>query len=166
MERQAERPLSFYQRFLRITFRTFRCSCARARTSHTYNPSPAHTYELTHAYVYVYTHIHAYSRVLFPFCLPLVSVDLLFSILLRPRRRSPSASLFLFLSLFPSLSRSLTPSFHRLRRLLSSLLYVCAYISRVCGYTCVRVRLVSIVARGFMSRDSTLPWREGGFVRG
>lgn len=143
MERQAERPLSFYQRFLRITFRTFRCSCARV---HTYNPSPARTYESTHTYVYTYTYTYIYSRVLFPFCLPLVSVDLLFY-------TSPPSTPFSFcfaLSLSLPLSVIPPPSSSPL----SSLLYVCAYISRVCGYIYiyVRVRLVSIVARGFMSR--------------
>lgn len=46
MERQAEGPLSFYQRFLRITFRTFRCSCAH--TTHT----------RTHVNVHTYIHMH------------------------------------------------------------------------------------------------------------
>lgn len=60
-------PLSFYQRFLRITFRTFRCSCARTNIYTNSLNAPAHTY------TYIYT------RVLFPLSvLPLVSVDLLF----------------------------------------------------------------------------------------
>lgn len=65
MERQAEGPLSFYQRFLRITFRTFRCSCARIPT-YTRNPMNVHA------------HTHAPPAFSFLSVLPLVSVDLLF----------------------------------------------------------------------------------------
>lgn len=49
MERLAEGPLSFYQRFLRITFHTFRCSCARAR---------AHQYHISHVRPNTHTHKH------------------------------------------------------------------------------------------------------------
>lgn len=75
MERQAEGPLSFYQRFLRITFYTFRCSCARAPTR-----------------IRICGQIHIYSAFSFLSVLPLVSVDLLSPILLHPPCRSPSAS--------------------------------------------------------------------------
>lgn len=60
MERQAEGPLSFYQRFLRITFYTFRCSCARAPTR-----------------IRICGQIHIYSAFSFLSVLPLVSIDLL-----------------------------------------------------------------------------------------
>lgn len=57
MERQAEGPLSFYQRFLRITFHTFRCSSARAPTR-------------VRIHIYTRDQIHTYTRVLFLFCPP------------------------------------------------------------------------------------------------
>lgn len=53
MERQAEGPLSFYQRFLRITFRTFRCSCARARPRTDTRPRP-YTLGQIHTYTHTY----------------------------------------------------------------------------------------------------------------
>lgn len=67
MERLAEGPLSFYQRFLRITFHTFRCSCARAR-------APTNT---TSPHVRPNTHTNIYPRSLSFLSSPLVSVDLL-----------------------------------------------------------------------------------------
>lgn len=92
-------------------------------------------------------HIHirgrnTYTRVLFPFCPPLVSVDHL-SYLPSPSttRRSPSAS--------PH--RSAPPSFS---------------LRRYCTYVCVRAPCLNRRTRGFMSHGSTLPRREGGFVRG
>lgn len=101
MERQAEGPLSFYQRFLRITFRTFRCSCARA---------PAPTHVPVHMHSAKYTHIYTRTRVLFPFCPPpLVPPPPSTScpILLHPPRRSPSATLLVVPRRLSSSSSSL-----------------------------------------------------------
>lgn len=124
MERQAEGPLSFYQRFLRITFRTFRCSCARAR-------APTHVRVHIHSAKYTYIYIHTYPRSLSFLSSPpplVPPVNLLsyppspsftpFSFCLSPRRRSaPPFVLFVV-----------------------AIVRTCA---RVC--TCVYVRLVSIV---------------------
>lgn len=48
----------------------------------------------------------------------------------------------------------------------TSVLYVHMRVCMYVVYIHICVRLVSIVVRGFMSRGSTLPRREGGFVRG
>lgn len=133
MERQAEGPLSFYQRFLRITFRTFRCSCARAR---------APTHVRVHIHSAKYTYIHTYPRSL-SF---LSSPPPLWSppstscpILLHPPRRSPSASLS------PSFRAAFRPPLRRRRR-------YCTYVCNACAR--VYVRLVSIVVREVSCRTA------------
>lgn len=125
MERQAEGPLSFYQRFLRITFHTFRCSCARAH--------------LTRMHIHIRepnTYAHVYTRVLFPFCPPLVSVDHLSYL------PSPSTTPFSF---------CLSSSFCAAFVLSSSLLYirVCTCALSQSSYARFHVaRLYAPAARG------------------
>lgn len=78
----------FYQRFLRITFRTFRCPCTRART---HQHAPTHTHSLVRT---------LYTRVLFPFCPP-------------PHLRRPPV--LSFSALYAPFSICLSTSFYRLR---------------------------------------------------
>jgi len=137
LERQAEGPLSFYQRFLRITFRTFRCSCARTPTRICIRIRGQ-----THTHTHTRAHTRTYTRVLFPFCPP-------------PRLRRP-----LVLSSFALHAVLLLPLLiipHRLRPLRR----YCTYIRM-----CVRAPRLNRRTRGFMSHGSMLPRREGGFVRG
>lgn len=85
--------LSFYQRFLRITFRTFRCPCTRATT----NTRP-HTY----------THTHTRAHIIHPRFLSFLSSpsspSTSCSILLCPLRCSPYLPLYVVLPSSSSLS--------------------------------------------------------------
>lgn len=131
----------------------------RARVHHT------HTQSLSRAYIRVDTftcvYIYTYSRVLFPFCLPLVSVDLLFYT--SPPSTPFSFCLSLSLSLPFSLPRHSTAFVASSRRYCTNVRIFLAY-AVMCTYMYASSQ--SSCARGFMSRDSTLPRREGGFVRG
>lgn len=139
MERQAEGPLSFYQRFLRITSPYSVLSVVPARAL-----AYTHTH-MQHTRTYIY--IHMYPRSL--------------SFLSSPS--SPSTSCPYPPS--PSTPFSFLPLLvvpHRLSSS-SSLLYICTWDMSVCVYA----RLISIVVREVSCRTgSTLPRREGGFVRG
>lgn len=146
MERQAEGPLSFYQRFLRITFRTFRCSCARAPAHTDTRPRP---YALGQIHTYIY--IHTYPR----------SLSFLSSPPGPPPRQPLVLSSFTLLHavLLLPLSSSFRAAFRPLRR-------------RYCTYVCTRVYVCTCASSQSSYRevscrtDSALPRREGGFVRG
>lgn len=122
MERQAEGPLSFYQRFLRITFYTFRCSCARACAR-------------AHQHVSVYAAKYTYTRRSLSFLSSPSSPSTSCPILLHPPCRSPSAS--------PH--RSALPSSS------SSLLYV-RVRTRICVYVCTCALSQSLYARFHVAR--------------
>lgn len=101
----------------------------------------------TNTYPYMRPNTHILG-VLFPFCPP-------------PRLRRPlvlSSFILHAVLLLPLLivSRYLRP----LRR-------YCTYVyARVYVCTCVRAPCLNRCTRGFMSHGSTLPRREGGFIRG
>lgn len=101
----------------------------------------------TRIHIHICGQIHTlYTRVLFPFCPPPSSPSTSCPILLHPPRRSPSAVLLI-------VPRCL----HPLRR-------YCTYVYHT--YVCVRAPCLNRRTRGFMSHGSTLPRREGGFIRG
>lgn len=96
MERQAEGPLSFYQRFLRITSPYFPLFLrARSRTH-------------THLHAAHMERICIYPRVLFPFCPPPRLRRPLVSILFHPPRRSPFCLFSSFRTAFRPLRRYCT----------------------------------------------------------
>lgn len=71
MERQAEGPLSFYQRFLRITFRAYFPLFLRARArARALTRTHSHTY--THIRINIHRNTPAFS---FLSIVPLVSID-------------------------------------------------------------------------------------------
>lgn len=132
MERQAEGPLSFYQRFLRITFRTFRCSCARARPRpHRHTSASVYTRPNTH----ISTHVPAFS---FLSVLPLPPWS--------PRQPLVLSSFTLHAVLLLPLSPSFRAAF---RSSSSSLLYVRVH-TRV--YVCTCASSQSSYARFHVAR--------------
>lgn len=109
----------------------------------------AHTNTRPHPYIYAGPNTHIYPRSLSFLSSP-SSPSSSCPILLHPSRRS---LLLLPLLIVP---RCLRP----LRR-------YCTYVyTRARAYVCVRAPCLNRRTRGFMSHGSTLPRREGGFVRG
>jgi len=129
---RAEGPLSFYQRFLRITFRTFRCSYARAHT----RTEKIREREREHA---VRACTHTPARVLFSFRLVSLSSP-------SRLRLPPVLSFFALRAILLPLDVVL-PAFV----LLVSLLYTFS----VCTCVQTRIHLVSIVVRWFHAQHDT-----------
>jgi len=151
---QAEGPLSFYQRFLRITFCTFRCSYVRTpkralvgrnrERERERERGGIHTHT-THARARARAHTHTHPR----------ARSLFFPSSPSRLRLPPVLSFFALRAILLPLDVVLPPSFSSSR--------YCTYLPCTCVHA--RVHLVSIVVRGFM-RGTIPPRREGGFVRG